>query len=129
VRQKRLRGEEYIKFFDQFVEAVKSRWPNAVIQWEDLSKDSAFMVLERYRDVVPSFNDDIQGTGAVALAGVLSACSLKKESIADQTVVIHGAGAGGVGVAWAIRRGLERAGLTESRPRSACWCWTAAGCS
>ncbi|MCB9662414.1 MAG: NAD-dependent malic enzyme [Sandaracinaceae bacterium] len=117
VRQKRLRGEEYLKFFDQFVAAVKSRWPNAVIQWEDLAKDSAFMVLERYRDVVPSFNDDIQGTGAVALAGVLSACSLKKESIAEQTVVIHGAGAGGVGVAWAIRRGLERAGLSVDEAR------------
>ena len=117
VRQKRLRGDEYLKFFDQFVDAVKARWPNAVIQWEDLSKDSAFMVLERYRDVLPSFNDDIQGTGAVALAGVLSACSLKKESIADQTVVIHGAGAGGVGVAWAIRRGLERAGLTPAEAK------------
>ena len=117
VRQKRLKGDAYLKFFDQFVAAVKARWPNAVIQWEDLSKEAAFMVLERYRDELPSFNDDIQGTGAVALAGVLSACTLKKQSIADQTFVIHGAGAGGVGVAWAIRRGLERAGLSEQEAK------------
>ena len=67
VRQKRLRGDDYYKFLDQFVDAVWKRWPDAVIQWEDLSKTAAFTVLERYRDRGPSFNDDIQGTGAVAL--------------------------------------------------------------
>jgi malate dehydrogenase (oxaloacetate-decarboxylating) len=113
VRQKRLRGEDYYKFLDRFVDAVWSRWPDAVIQWEDLSKTAAFSVLERYRDRGPSFNDDIQGTGAVALAGILAACHLREESLADETVVIHGAGAGGIGVAWAIREGLVRAGLSR----------------
>jgi malate dehydrogenase (oxaloacetate-decarboxylating) len=112
VRQKRLRGDDYYRFLDRFVDAVWSRWPDAVIQWEDLSKTAAFTVLERYRDRGPSFNDDIQGTGAVALAGILAACHLRGESLRDEVFVIHGAGAGGVGVAWAIREGLVRAGLS-----------------
>lgn len=112
VRQRRLKGHEYISFMDEFVDAVASRYPDAVIQWEDLAKDAAFSVLERYRDRHPSFNDDIQGTGAVALAGVLSACHLKGEELVDQRVVVHGAGAGGIGVALAIRDGMVADGLT-----------------
>ncbi len=112
-RQKRLRGEAYLAFLDRFVDAVKKRWPRAVIQWEDLGKDAAFTVLERYRAVTPSFNDDVQGTGAVALAGLISACRLIEEPITKQTVVIHGAGAGGIGVASAIHRGMVAAGLTR----------------
>ncbi|MBX3247225.1 MAG: NAD-dependent malic enzyme [Myxococcales bacterium] len=113
VRQRRLRGAEYDDFVDRFVTSIKHRWPKAVIQWEDLAKGAAFDVLERYRDVVPSFNDDIQGTGAVALAGVLQACALESERIQDHTFVIHGAGAGGVGVAAAIVDGLMQAGLSR----------------
>ena len=112
-RHPRIRGEEYLAFLDRFVDAIQARWPHAVIQWEDLAKDAAFSVLERYRDRIPSFNDDIQGTGAVTLAGVLAACAQKGESIADQRVLIYGAGAGGIGVAWAIREGMMRAGLTK----------------
>lgn len=112
VRRRRLRDEEYLAFLDAFVASVRARWPRAVIQWEDLSKDTAFAVLERYRDKVPSFNDDIQGTGAVALAGLISACKLKGERLRDQRVVIHGAGAGGIGVASAIREGMIGDGLS-----------------
>jgi malate dehydrogenase (oxaloacetate-decarboxylating) len=114
IRQRRMRGESYLAFVDKFVQAVKGRWPKAVIQWEDLSKEVAFKVLERYRHEVPSFNDDIQGTGAVALAGLISACRLKGESLADQKVVVFGAGAGGIGVAWAIVEGLIREGLSRA---------------
>jgi len=114
VRQRRMRGETYFAFVDKFVQAVHERWPNVVIQWEDLSKEVAFKVLERYRHKVPSFNDDIQGTGAVALAGVLSACRLKGESPADQKIVVFGAGAGGIGVAWALVEGLVREGLSRA---------------
>ena len=113
VRQKRLRGAEYFAFMDRFVDAVRKRYPNAVLQWEDLSKDAAFSVLERYRKKLPSFNDDIQGTGAVALAGVLSACKARGENIRDQRFVILGAGAGGAGVAWELVRGMERDGLSR----------------
>jgi malate dehydrogenase (oxaloacetate-decarboxylating) len=118
VREKRLRGDEYLAFLDSFVDAVKERWPRAVIQWEDLSKDTAFTVLDRYRTVTPSFNDDIQGTGAVALAGVLSACRLRGERLRDQRVVIHGAGAGGLGVALAIWRGMIADGASPEDARA-----------
>jgi malate dehydrogenase (oxaloacetate-decarboxylating) len=113
VRHKRLRDAEYMAFIDAFVDSVKARWPRAVIQWEDLSKDTAFAVLERHRKKIPSFNDDVQGTGAVALAGLISAARLKGERLRDQRVVIHGAGAGGIGVAWAIREGMVRDGLSR----------------
>jgi malate dehydrogenase (oxaloacetate-decarboxylating) len=98
---------------DKFVAAIKARYPRAILQWEDLSKDTAFTVLERYRKQLPSFNDDIQGTGAVALAGVLSACKLLGQKLADQRIVVYGAGAGGAGVASAMRDGLMREGLSE----------------
>src|SRR5215472_15318497 len=110
VRQHRLRGEGYLAFMDKFVEAVRSRWPRAVLQWEDLSKDTAFEVLERYRRKLPSFNDDIQGTGAVALAGLVGACALRARKLKDEVVVVHGAGAGGVGVARAVEQGMVREG-------------------
>lgn len=112
VRQRRLKGEEYLAFFDRFVAGVKARWPKAIIQWEDLAKESAFSVLERYRKVHPSFNDDIQGTGAVTLSGVLEACRRKGAKYTDERILVYGAGAGGVGVAWALWQGLQREGLS-----------------
>jgi malate dehydrogenase (oxaloacetate-decarboxylating) len=118
VRHKRLTGEAYDRFLDQFVQSVRARYPKAIMQWEDFSKDTAFKVLERYRKIIPSFNDDIQGTGAVTLAGVLNACTLKGERLRDQAVVIHGAGAGGIGVAWAIKEGMKREGLSEAEARA-----------
>lgn len=112
---KRLHGEPYFELVDKFVSAVKKKWPKAIIQWEDFAKNVAFDVLARYRDQVPCFNDDIQGTGAVALAGLLSACRLKGEALVEQTVVVVGAGAGGIGVASAIKAGMIRDGLTEEQ--------------
>jgi malate dehydrogenase (oxaloacetate-decarboxylating) len=118
VRMRRLRGDAYLEFIDRFTDAIKRRWPRAIIQWEDLAKDTAFTVLERFRQITPSFNDDIQGTGAVALAGLIRACSLRGERLRDQRVVVHGAGAGGVGVADAIRRGMVDDGLSDADARA-----------
>jgi malate dehydrogenase (oxaloacetate-decarboxylating) len=118
VRSRRLRGADYLAFMDQFVDAVRSRWPRAVLQWEDLSKDTAFDVLARYRKKLPSFNDDIQGTGAIALAGLLGACALRGRALRDEVVVVHGAGAGGAGVAWAIEQGMVRQGLSLAEARA-----------
>jgi len=122
VRRKRLRGEAYLAFVRKFVEAVRARWPKAIIQWEDFGKESAFDVLDAFRDVIPSFNDDIQGTGAVALAGLLAAAHAKHAGsgasglggLSNERFLVFGAGAGGAGVARAIRDALEREGLTKA---------------
>ncbi len=111
-RRRRLRGSEYVEFIERFVRAVARRWPRAVIQWEDLAKDTAFTVLESFRGQHPSFNDDIQGTGAVALAGVTAAARIVGRPLREQVFVVHGAGAGGIGVAEMIARGLVADGLT-----------------
>jgi malate dehydrogenase (oxaloacetate-decarboxylating) len=121
VRRRRLRGEAYAAVLDRFVAAVRARWPRAVLQWEDLAKDAAFTALERHRAALPSFNDDIQGTGAMALAGVLSACRLAGTRLADQKIVIHGAGAGGIGVAWALAQGLMAEGLSAAAALERLW--------
>jgi len=117
VRHRRLRGQEYLDFMDRFVEAIAARYPGIVLQWEDFSKDTAFTVLERYRKRLASFNDDIQGTGATALAGVLSACRMTGQSLEEQRIVISGAGAGGAGVARAMIEGLMREGLSREEAR------------
>ena len=117
-RENRLQDGDYFEVVDKFVAAIKHKWPKAIIQWEDFAKNVAFDVLERYRQAIPCFNDDIQGTGAVALAGLLSACQKKGESLSDQAIVVVGAGAGGIGVAKTIKEGLIRAGLTEAQARS-----------
>lgn len=111
-RNKRLRGDEYLAIVDEFVAAAKTIFPDVVIQWEDLRKNNALMILDRYRDVVPSFNDDIQGTGAVAAACVHSACRISGANFSDSRVVIYGAGAAGLGIARELRGQLERAGLS-----------------
>ena len=112
VRHRRIDKEQYLDFMDKIVDAIKTHWPRAIVQWEDLSKAAAFTVLERYRDVIPSFNDDIQGTGAVALAGVLAACKRLGQPLSKQRVVLYGAGAGGIGVAEVIRQGMVKEGLS-----------------
>jgi malate dehydrogenase (oxaloacetate-decarboxylating) len=117
VRQTRLKGAEYLAFMDKVVDSIAARWPRAILQWEDLSKDTAFDVLERYRHKLPSFNDDIQGTGAVALAGLIAASKVRGRTLTSERVVVYGAGAGGAGVALAIKTGLMRAGLTEPQAR------------
>jgi malic enzyme len=86
--------------------------PNALVQWEDFRKDNALAILDRYADRVPSFNDDIQGTGAVVMAGLNSALRIKKERLADQRIVIYGAGAAGLGVTRQIKGQLAERGIT-----------------
>ncbi len=117
VHEPRLKGDEYFALLDRFVDAVQRRWPKAIIQWEDFARDVAFKVLERYKDQVGSFNDDIQGTGAVTLAGLIAACKQKGEALTDQRIVVVGAGAGGIGVAKAIQDGLVHEGLTREAAR------------
>lgn len=118
VRKERLGGEAHLAFVRSFVLAVRERWPNAIVQWEDFGKETAFTVLDAFRDVVPSFNDDIQGTGAVALAGLLAAVHRKGARLGAERFLVFGAGAGGIGVARAIQGGLEREGLSPAAAKA-----------
>jgi malate dehydrogenase (oxaloacetate-decarboxylating) len=116
-RQKRLRGPEYDSLVEEFVRAVKSRFPRALLQWEDFKKVTAFTLLERYQKVLPSFNDDIQGTAAVAVAGMMAGVRVSGIPLKDQRAVILGAGAAGVGIARLIRTALITAGMPKELAR------------
>lgn len=110
-RQPRLRGERYDRLVEEFVTAVEQRFPNALLQWEDFKKTTAFTLLDRYRDRLLSFNDDIQGTAAVALAGVMAGSRAAGVPLAEQRVVILGAGAAGIGIGRQLRDALARSGV------------------
>ena len=113
-RERRLRGPEYDELVEEFVRAVMSLYPKAILQWEDFKKVNAMRLLERYRERLLSFNDDIQGTAAVGLAGVLAGVRATGVPLAHHRVVLLGAGAAGIGIADQVRTALRRTGLTES---------------
>jgi len=113
-RNKRLRGEAYLKIVDEFVAAAKAVFPDVVIQWEDFKKENALMILDRYRNAIPSFNDDIQGTGAVASACVRAGRRISGSAFSDSRIIIYGAGAAGLGIARQLRGQLAQSGLSST---------------
>ena len=113
-RHRRLRGDDYFAVVDEFVDAVNAVFPKALIQWEDFSKKNAVTVLDRYRDKITSFNDDIQGTGAVAAAAALAACRISGTDMGQHRIVIYGAGAAGLGIANELRGLMKLAGMSET---------------
>lgn len=118
VKEPRLQGDEYYALLDEFVDAVAEVFPGTMLQWEDFSRQKAWTVLERYRDRICSFNDDIQGTGAITLAGVYSVCAITGRKLADHRFVVHGAGAGGGGIIHVLLAALENAGLKPNEARA-----------
>ncbi|HCY86163.1 MAG TPA: NAD-dependent malic enzyme [Desulfobacteraceae bacterium] len=111
-RERRLTGDAYYDFIEKFVTAFKKVFPKALCQWEDFSKQTAFTVRDKYLKDVVSFNDDIQGTGSITLAGIIAAMKVTKKSMTDQVYLVHGAGAGGVGIAEQIQTELEEQGMS-----------------
>ena len=119
--RERIRGAEYDALLEEVVMGVQEVFPGAVLQFEDFATENAIRLLGRYRDRVCCFNDDIQGTAAVALAGLLSAIRITGQSLADQRVLFLGAGSAATGIADLIVSALRRGGLTEAEARLHCW--------
>ena len=117
LRHKRIRGPAYQDFVDRFVEAVMRVYPDAVLQWEDFLKANALTQLARFRDRLCTFNDDIQGTAAVAAAGVYAALRITGRPMRDQRLVLGGAGASAQGIANLFVSALRDAGLSHEEAR------------
>jgi malate dehydrogenase (oxaloacetate-decarboxylating)(NADP+) len=117
----RERGKMYDELIDEFIHAVRKRWPKCILQFEDFGNKNAFRLLEKYRDTAPVLNDDIQGTGAVTLAGLLGALRITKQKISDQRIVFLGAGEAGIGIAEAIMTALTEEGLTDEEAKERFW--------
>ncbi len=117
-RHKRITGDQYIDFIQRFARAFRNVFPHALCQWEDFSKQNAFAIRDTYLHDLISFNDDIQGTGAVALAGIITAMKIKHEQMSDQVFLIHGAGAGGIGIAEQIKTALCEDGMSNEEALS-----------
>src|SRR4029077_7169368 len=120
-RHERGTGQAYFDFVDQFVRAAQQELPNVCLQWEDFATPHARPILERYRDELLTFNDDIQGTAAVALGAILGAVKVAGRRLREQQIVFLGAGAAAVGVADYLRAALVQNGLSEAEARGRFW--------
>jgi malate dehydrogenase (oxaloacetate-decarboxylating)(NADP+) len=121
IREKRARGAVYNEFIEEFVTAVKTVFPKALLQWEDFGNTNAFRLLNQYRTELPSFNDDIQGTAAVALAGVMAGLRLTGGALEQQRLLFLGAGEAGTGIADLFVAAAHARGVSESDARRQCW--------
>src|SRR5467141_3908401 len=117
-RHERITGQAYFDFVDQFVQAVKQELPGTCLQWEDFATPHARPILNRYRDELLTFNDDIQVTAAVALGAVIGAVKVAGKSLKEQQIVMLGAGGSGIGVADGLRAAMKGEGLSEEEARS-----------
>lgn len=127
LRQPRLRGAAYRALVDEFVTAVQRRFPAALLQFEDFANANAFSLLQAYRDRICTFNDDIQGTAAVTLAGIHAALRLTGGRLTEQTLLLCGAGEAGLGIAHLTVSALEAAGLDAVAARERCWFFDSKG--
>lgn len=118
LKQPRVRGQAYDDFLETFVAAVQRRWPGVLLQFEDFALANAMPLLERYRDQLCCFNDDIQGTAAVTVGTLLAACRIKGEKLSQQTIAFVGAGSAGCGIAEQIIQAMVEEGLSDAQARS-----------
>ena len=116
-RQPRISGEEYYNFVDMVIQAIQQRWPEALIQFEDFAQKNAMPLLEKYRDKICCFNDDIQGTAAVSVGSLIAASHAAKKQLKDQVVTFLGAGSAGCGIAEQIIAQMIAEGLTDAEAR------------
>jgi malate dehydrogenase (oxaloacetate-decarboxylating)(NADP+) len=121
VQQRRIRGAAYDAVIDEFVAAVQKVFPHALIQFEDFANQNAFRLLAKYRNRVCTFNDDVQGTAVVALAGINSALRVTKQPLTEQRFVFLGAGEAGTGIADLLVAAMVRQGMAEAQARARCW--------
>src|SRR5215475_3283095 len=117
LRQHRVRGEEYLAFVDEFVAAVQQLYPKCCIQWEDFANFNAVPILARYRDKICTFNDDVQGTAGIVLAGIYAALRLTGQKLTDQRFLFLGAGSAATGIAELISLSMARAGMDPAAAR------------
>ncbi|WP_338372121.1 malolactic enzyme [Enterococcus faecium] len=116
-RHARVEGETYYEFIDQFVQSATELFPELLLHWEDFGRGNAATILEKYEDKITTFNDDIQGTGIVVLAGVLGGLNISGEQLKDQTILTFGAGTAGVGIANILLDEMIRQGVPEEEAR------------
>jgi len=116
-RHNRVRGDDYDAFVDVFVQCVKRRWPHVLLQWEDFAGSNAARLLARYRDQLCTFNDDIQGTAAIAAATLISAIHVTGAPLAQQTIAVFGFGSAGIGITNLLAQFIEEAGLPRDSAR------------
>ena len=116
-RNPRVTGEEYEEFVDAFIKAVKRRWPNVLLQFEDFAQKNAMPVLNRYKDELCCFNDDIQGTAAVTLGSLIAACQASGSKLSEKRVAFLGAGSAGCGIAEQIIAQMKSEGLSDANAR------------
>jgi len=121
LHQSRVRGEIYDALVEEFVVAAGKLFPGVVIQFEDFASHNAFRLLKEYRDRIPAFNDDIQGTAAVVLAGILSALRVTGGALGEQTLLFQGAGEAATGIADLVVRAMVANGMSEAQARQRCW--------
>ena len=117
-RNPRISGDEYNEFVELFIQAVKRRWPEVLLQFEDFAQENATPLLNKYRDELCCFNDDIQGTAAVSVGTLIAACLNKGQKLSQQNIAFLGAGSAGCGIAEHIVRQMQREGLSEAQARS-----------
>tara|TARA_Y100000590_G_scaffold418092_1_gene518458 strand:+ start:2624 stop:4279 length:1656 start_codon:yes stop_codon:yes gene_type:complete len=121
LQQKRTDGIEYDSFLDKFMKSVSEIFPKAVIQFEDFANANAARLLKKYQNLYRTFNDDIQGTAAVAVAGIMSSMKVTSQSLEDQVIVFYGAGTAGIGIGNLLVKALIEKGIPENIARRQCW--------